>query len=153
MGRPLNKKLFTTAAGGATAGANEIKVNFNSGGGVKEGTIIRQKGSKRFIVAETGAADTEHTCTLTTGKLPAALASGEMSITVLGNDAETYGVSKITARKVTLAQPSATGSNALDGTSVQLQMGSAASSCIVRMEVAGDDAVAHVDDDDRTEDA
>ena len=35
MGRPLNKRLFTTAAGGATAGANEIKVNFNSGGGVK----------------------------------------------------------------------------------------------------------------------
>ena len=153
MGRPLNKKLFTTAAGGATAGANEIKVNFNSGAGVKEGTIIRQKGSKRFIVAETGAADTEHTCTLATGKLPAALASGEMSITVLGNDAETYGVSKITARKVTLAQPSATGSNALDGTSVQWQMGSAASTGIVRMEEAGDDDVANVDDDDFTEDA
>tara|TARA_B100001146_G_C16049030_1_gene376998 strand:+ start:312 stop:773 length:462 start_codon:yes stop_codon:yes gene_type:complete len=153
MGRPLNKKLFTTAAGGATAGANEIKVNFNSGGGVKEGTIIRQKGSKRFIVAETGAADTEHTCTLATGKLPAALASGEMSITVLGADSETYGVSKITARKVTLAQPSATGSNALDGTSVQWQMGSAASTGIVRMEEAGDDDVANVDDDDFTEDA
>ena len=154
MGRPLNKKLFTTAAGGATAGANEIKVNFNSGAGVKEGTIIRQKGSKRFIVAETGAADTEHTCTLATGKLPAALASGEMSITVLGADSETYGVSKITARKVTLAQPSATGSNALDGTSVQWQMGSAASSGIVRMEEAGDDDVlVGVDDDDFTEDA
>ena len=153
MGRPLNKRLFTTAAGGATAGANEIKVNFNSGGGVKEGTIIRQKGSKRFIVAETGAADTEHTCTLATGKLPTALASGEMSITVLGADSETYGVSKITARKVTLAQPSATGSNALDGTSVQWQMGSAASTGIVRMEEAGDDDVANVDDDDFTEDA
>ena len=31
MGRPLNKRLFTTAAGGATAGANEIKVNFSNG--------------------------------------------------------------------------------------------------------------------------
>ena len=40
MGRPLNKRLFTTAAGGATAGANEIKVNFNSGGGVKEGLSL-----------------------------------------------------------------------------------------------------------------
>ena len=80
MGRPLNKRLFTDAATGATAAANEIKVNFNAGAGVKEGTIIKQKGSKKFVVAETGADDTEHTCTLTTGKLPAALASGEMSI-------------------------------------------------------------------------
>ena len=154
MGRPLNKKLFTTAAGGATAGANEIKVNFHNGSAVKEGTIVKQKGSKRFVVAEIGASDVEHTCTLATGKLPAALASGEMSITVLGADSETYGVSKITARKVTLAQPSATGSNALDGTSVQWQMGSAASSGIVRMEEAGDDDVlVGVDDDDFTEDA
>ena len=153
MGRPLNKRMFTTAAGGATAGANEIKVNFHNGTAVKEGTIIRQTGSKRFVCSETGAADTEHTCVLTTGKLPAALAAGEMSITVLGADAETYGVSKITARKVTVVAPSATGSNALDGTSLQWQMGSAASAGIVRMEEAGDDDVANTDDDDFTDDA
>ena len=153
MGRPLNKKLFTTAAAGATAGKNEIKVAFHNGTAVKEGTIVRQKGSNRFVCAETGAADTEHTCTLTTGKLPAALAAGEMAIMVLGADAETYTVSKITARKVTVIAPSATGSNALDGTSLQWQMGSAASTGIVRMEEAGDDDVANTDDDDFTEDA
>jgi len=152
MGRPLNKRLFTSAATGATAAANEIKVNFNSGGGVKEGTIIKQKGSKKFVVAETGTADTEHTCTLVTGKLPAALASGEMCISVQGNDSETYGVSKITARKVTVAQPSATGSNALNGLSLKWDF-AAASAGKVKLEEAGDDDVANTDDDDFTEDA
>ena len=153
MGRPLNSRMFTTAAGGATAGANEIKVSFHNGTAVKEGTIVRQKGSKRFVCAETGTADTEHTCVLTTGKLPAALAAGEMSIMVLGADSETYTVSKITARKVTVVAPSATGSNALDGTSLAWQMGSAASAGVVRMEEAGDDDVANTDDDDFTDDA
>ena len=152
MGRPLNKRLFTTAAGGATAGANEIKVNFNSGGGVKEGTIIRQKGSKKFVVAETGAADTEHTCTLTTGKLPANLASGEMSISVQGNDNETYTVSKIAGRKLTVSAPTSTGSNALDGLSLKWDF-AAASAGKVQVEEAGDDDVANTDDDDFTQDA
>ena len=153
MGRPLNKRNFTTAAAGATAGKNEIKVSFHNGSAVKEGTIIRQKGSKRFVVAETGAADTEFTCTLKTGVLPAALSAGEMSIMVLGADSETYTVSKITGRKVTVVAPSATGSNALDGTSLAYQMGSAASAGVVRMEEAGDDDVANSDDDDFTDDA
>jgi hypothetical protein len=153
MGRPLNKRNFTTAAAGATAGKNEIKVSFHNGTAVKEGTIIKQKGSKRFVVAETGADDTEYTCTLKTGVLPAALSAGEMSIMVLGNDAETYTVSKITGRKVTVVAPSATGTNALDGTSLAYQMGSAASAGVVRMEEAGDDDVANTDDDDFTDDA
>jgi len=153
MGRPLNKRNFTTAAAGATAGKNEIKVSFHNGTAVKEGTIIKQKGSKRFVVAETGTDDTEYTCTLKTGVLPAALSAGEMSIMVLGNDAETYTVSKITGRKVTVVAPSATGTNALDGTSLAYQMGSAASAGVVRMEEAGDDDVANTDDDDFTDDA
>ena len=153
MGRPLNKRNFTTAAAGATAGKNEIKVSFHNGTAVKEGTIIKQKGSKRFVVAETGTDDTEYTCTLKTGVLPAALSAGEMSIMVLGDDAETYTVSKITGRKVTVVAPSATGTNALDGTSLAYQMGSAASAGVVRMEEAGDDDVANSDDDDFTDDA
>ena len=152
MGRPLNKRLFSTAAGGATAGANEIKVNFHNGSSVVEGTIVRQKGSKKFIVAETGATDTELTCTLVTGKLPAALTSGEMSISVQGADNETYGVSKITGRKVTVVAPSATGSNALDGQSLAWDF-AAASSGKVKIEEAGDDDVANLDDDDFTDDA
>ena len=152
MGRPLNKRLFTTAAGGATAGANEIKVNFNSGGGVKEGTIIRHKGSKKFVVAETGAADTEHTCTLTSAVLPANLTSGQMSISVQGNDNETYTVSKIAGRKLTVSAPTSTGSNALDGLSLKWDF-AAASAGKVKVEEAGDDDVANTDDDDFTEDA
>ena len=152
MGRPLNKRLFTTAAGGATAGANEIKVNFHNGSSVVEGTIVRQKGSKKFVVAETGAADTEVTCTLTTGKLPSTLSAGEMSISVQGNDNETYNVSKITGRKVTVVAPNATGSNALDGLSLAWDF-AAASSGKVKIEEAGDDDVANTDDDDFTDDA
>ena len=152
MGRPLNKRLFTDAATGATAGASEIKVNFNSGGGVKEGTIIKQVATKKFKVAETGAADDVFTCTLTTGKLPAALASGEMCIVVQGNDSETYTVSKIAGRKLTVSAPSATGSNALDGKSLKWDF-AAASAGKVQVEEAGDDDVANADDDDFTEDA
>ena len=152
MGRPLNKRLFTTAAGGATAGANEIKVNFHNGSSVVEGTIVRQKGSKKFVVAETGATDTEVTCTLVTGKLPAALTSGEMSISVQGNDNETYGVSKISGRTLTVVAPSATGSNALDGQKLAWDF-AAASAGKVKVEEAGDDDVANLDDDDFTDDA
>ena len=153
MGRPLNKRYFSNAVTGATASADEIKVNFHNGSAVVEGTIVRQKGSKKFIVAETGAADTEITCTLKTGVLPAALSAGEMSISVSGSDSETYGVAKITGRKVVLAPPSATGSNALDGLAQEWQMGSAASAGVVRVEEAGDDDVANSDDDDFTDDA
>ncbi len=152
MGRPLNKRLFTTAADGATAGANEIKVNFHNGSSVVEGTIVRQKGSKKFVVAETGAADTEVTCTLTTGKLPSTLSAGEMSISVQGNDNETYNVSKITGRKVTVVAPNATGSNALDGLSLAWDF-AAASAGKVQLEEAGDDDVANLDDDDFNENA
>ena len=152
MGRPLNKRLFTTAAGGATAGANEIKVNFHNGSSVVEGTIVRQKGSKKFVVAETGATDTEITCTLVSGKLPAALTSGEMTISVQGSDNETYGVSKISGRTLTVAKPSNTGSNALDGQKLAWDF-AAASAGKVKVEEAGDDDVANSDDDDFTDDA
>lgn len=152
MGRPLNKRLFTDAADGATASANEIKVNFHNGTSVVEGTIVKQKGSKRFVCAETGAADTEVTCTLVTGKLPSALASGEMTISVQGSDSETYGVSKISGRKLTVVAPSSTGSNALDGQSLSWDF-AAASSGKVQVEEAGDDDLANTDDDDFTDDA
>ena len=154
MGRPLNKRLFTTAADGATAAASEIKVNFHNGTSVVEGTIVRQKGSKKFVVAETGAADTEVTCTLTTGKLPAALTAGEMTISVSGSDGETYGVSKISGRTLTVVAPSATGSNALNGQSLKYALTGSAATGIVRMEEAGDDnTLSGTDDDDFTEDA
>ena len=153
MGRPLNKRFFGKEGVGPTASGNEIKVKFHNGSAVKEGYIVKQKGSKRFVVEEIGTGGT-FTCTLATGKLPAALASGEMSISVQGADSETYGVSKIAGRKVTLAKPSATGSNALDGTSLKYALTGAAASGLVRMEEAGDDnTLSGTDDDDFTEDA
>ena len=153
MGRPLNKRLFGVAGTGPTASGNEIKVNFHNGSGVKEGFIVKQLGSKKFRVEEIETAGT-FDCTLATGKLPAALASGEMSISVQGADSETYGVSKIAGRKVTLAKPSATGSNALDGTSLKYALTGAAASGLVRMEEAGDDnTLSGTDDDDFTDDA
>ena len=153
MGRPLNKRFFANATTGPGAG-DEIKVNFHDGAGVKEGFIVKQKGSKRFVCSETGAADTLHTCVLKTGVLPAALQEGEMSISVLGDDGETYGVSKISGRKVTLAAPSATGSNALDGTSIAWNFTVDGADGAVQIEEAGDDnTLTGTDDDDFTEDA
>ena len=153
MGRPLNKRLFTTAAAGATAGANEIKVNFHNGTSVVEGTIVRQKGSKKFVVAETGTTDTEVTCTLTTGVLPANLTAGQMSISVQGADNETYQVSKIAGRKLTVVAPTGSqGSDALDGQSLAWDF-AAASAGKVKVEEAGDDDVANTDDNDFTENA
>ena len=153
MGRPINKRLFGASGVGPIAGSTEIKVNFHNGTAVKEGYIVKQLGSKKFRVEEIGTAGL-FDCTLKTGVLPAALSATEMSITVLGADSETYGVAKITGRKITLAQPSATGSNALDGEAVQWKLTGSAASGIVRMEEAGDDnTLVGTDDDDYTEDA
>lgn len=152
MGRPLNKRLFADATTGPTAGGNEIKVDFHNGSAVKEGFIVRQKGSKRFLCSEAGTADTTHLCTLVTGKLPAALAAGEMIISVQGNDSETYGVSKISGRVATVVAPSATGSNALTNTR-QAWGFAAAAAGIVKIEEAGDDDASGSDDDDFTADA
>ena len=154
MGRPLNKRLFADATTGPGAG-DEIKVNFHNGTAVKEGFIVKQTGSKTFVCSETGTADTVHTCTLTTGKLPAALAAGEMAISFKMDDAETYTVSKISGRKATLSAPSATGANAYDGTSVPWNFAAhATDDGAAQIEEAGDDnTLIGTDDDDFTEDA
>jgi hypothetical protein len=149
MGRPLNKRLFGTP----TAGGNEIKVNFHNGTAVKEGYIVKQKGSKKFVCEEIETAG-EFTCTLTTGKLPAALAAGEMSISFKMDDAETYTVSKIAGRKVTLSAPSATGTNLYDGKSVPWNFSTSVADGAAQVEEAGDDnTLIGTDDDDFTEDA
>jgi hypothetical protein len=152
MGRPLNKRLFADATTGPGAG-DEIKVNFHNGAAVKEGFIVRQKGSKTFVCSETGTADTVHTCTLKTGVLPAALSAGEMSISFKMDDGETYGVSKIAGRKVTLVAPSATGANAYAGQSVAWNFSTSVADGAAQVEEAGADDVDNVDDDDFTADA
>jgi len=153
MGRPLNKKLFGVAGTGPTASGNEIKVNFHNGSAVKEGYIVKQLSSKKFRCEEIGTAGT-FDCTLKTGVLPANLSAGEMSISVQGADSETYLVSKIAGRKVTVSAPTSTGSNALDGKSIKYALTGSAASGLVRMEEAGDDnTLSGTDDDDFTEDA
>ena len=151
MGRPLNKRLFAVAGTGPTAGSTEIKVNFHNGTAVKEGYIVKQLGSKKFRVEEIETAGL-FDCTLKTGVLPAALTAGQMSISVQGADSETYGVSKISGRTLTVAKPSNTGSNALDGQKLAWDF-AAASAGKVQVEEAGDDDVANLDDDDFTDDA
>ena len=149
MGRPLNKRLF----GAPTAGGNEIKVNFHNGTAVKEGYIVKQKGSKKFVCEEIGTGG-EFTCTLTTGKLPAALGAGEMAISFKMDDSETYTVSKISGKKATLSAPSATGSNAYDGLTVPWNFATSTSDGAAQVEEAGDDnTLIGTDDDDFTEDA
>jgi hypothetical protein len=149
MGRPLNKRLF----GAPTAGGSEIKINFHNDTAVKEGYIVKQVGSKKFVCEEIGTAG-EFTCTLTTGKLPAALAAGEMAISFKMDDEETYTVSKIAGRKVTLSAPSATGANAYDGKSVPWNFAASTTDGAAQVEEAGDDnTLVGTDDDDFTEDA
>lgn len=163
MGRPLNKRLFGVAGVGPTATGNEIKVNFHNGTGVKEGYIVKQKGSKRFVCEEIETAG-EFLCVLTTGKLPAALTStgtvgqpdflGEMSISFKMDDGETYGVSKIAGRRATLVAPSATGANAYDGKSVPWNFSTSLVDGAAQVEEAGtDNILAGADDDDFTDDA
>ena len=153
MGRPLNKRFFGAEGVGPTAAGNEIKVNFHNGSGVVEGYIVKQKGSKRFVCEEIETAGT-FTCTLKTGVLPAALSAGEMSISFKMDDGETYGVSKIAGRKVTLAAPSATGSNAYDGKSVPWNFDADLTDGAAQVEEAGDDnTLTGTDDDDFTDDA
>ena len=153
MGRPLNKRYFGVEGVGPTASGNEIKVNFHNGSGVKEGYIVKQKATKKFVCEEIGTSGT-FTCTLTTGKLPAALVAGEMAISFKMDDAETYTVSKIAGRKVTLSAPSATGSNAYDGKSVPWNFSTSVADGAAQVEEAGDDnTLIGTDDDDFTEDA
>jgi len=149
MGRPLNKRLFGTP----TASGNEIKVNFHNGTGVKEGYIVKQKGSKKFVCEEIETAGL-FTSVLKTGVLPAALTAGEMSISFKMDDSETYGVSKISGKKATLVAPSATGSNAYDGLSVPWNFSTSTSDGAAEVEEAGDDnTLTGTDDTDFTDDA
>ena len=77
-----------------------------------------------------------------------------MAISFKMDDAETYTVSKIAGRKVTLSAPSGTGANAYDGKSVAWNFSTSVADGAAQVEEAGDDnTLVGVDDDDFTEDA
>ncbi len=159
MGRPLNARFFGVEGVGPTLAGNEIKVNFHNNTAVKEGYIVKQTGSKRFLCEEIETAGTFE-CVLTSDDLPANLAAGEMSISVQMDDSETYLVSKISGRTATLEAPSATGSNAYDGLKVAWAFTAAAAAAnstdraFGEIEEAGDNnTLIGTDDTDFTEDA
>jgi hypothetical protein len=133
MGRPINKRFFGTP----TAGGNEIKVQFYDGADSKNGWIIKQLGSKKFRVTD-GA--TTKDCTLV-DKASAALAAGEMTITVKDDSGTARQVTKIAGRKVTLDT----------GASISWNFSDSAVDGAVEMEEAGDDNV--IDNDDLAPDA
>ena len=77
-----------------------------------------------------------------------------MSIVVKDDGGTARQVIKIAGRKVTLAQPSATGANALDGTSISWNFTTSDGDYAVEVEEAGaDDTLIGTDDSDFTEDA
>lgn len=93
MGRPLNKRLFGVDAN------NNIKVQFNNGSGSLAGYIVKQTGSKRFKVSNAGGTETG-VCYLV-DKASAALAEGEMSMSVKLDNTTVDQVTKITAHRIT----------------------------------------------------
>ena len=121
MGRPLNKRFFGTP----TAGGNEIKVQFHNGTASANGWIVKQLGSKKFRC--TDGTNTED-CVLV-DKASAAIAAGEMTITVKDDGGTARQVTKIAGRKVTLDT----------GASIAWNMSDSTTDGAVEMEEAGDD--------------
>jgi hypothetical protein len=76
-----------------------------------------------------------------------------MAISFKMDDEETYTVSKIAGRKVTLSAPSGTGTNLYDGKSVAWNFSTSLVDGAAQVEEAGADDVDNLDDDDFTEDA
>jgi len=121
MGRPLNKRYFGTP----TAGGNEIKVQFHNGTASVNGWIVKQLGSKKFRCTDGTATED---CVLV-DKASAAVAAGEMTITVKDDGGTARQVTKIAGRKVTLDT----------GASIAWNMSDSTSDSAVEMEEAGDD--------------
>jgi hypothetical protein len=126
MGRPLNKRYF----GPPTAGGDEIKVQFHNGTGSVNGWIVKQLGSKKFRCTDGTATED---CFLV-DKASAAVAAGEMTITVKDDGGTARQVTKIAGRKVTLDT----------GTSIAWNFSDATDDGAVEMEEAGSTAIAAV---------
>jgi hypothetical protein len=133
MGRPLNKRYF----GPPTAGGNEIKVQFHNGTGSVNGWIVKQLGSKKFRCTDGTATED---CVLV-DKASAAVAAGEMTITVLDDAGNPKQVTKIAGRKVTLDT----------GESIAWNFSDSTTDGAVEIEEAGDDDT--IDNDDLAPDA
>ena len=133
MGRPINKRYL----GEPTPGGNEIKVQFHNGTASVNGWIVKQLGSRRFRCTD----GTEIEDCVLVDKDSAAIAAGEMSITVKDDTGTLKQVVKIAGRKVTTDT----------GESIKWNFSDSTTDEAVEMEEAGDDAVIDlggVDEDD-----
>lgn len=128
MGRPINPRYL----GAPTAAGNEIKCQFNAGGGSLPGYIVKQVASKRFKVSNAGGTSTG-ICKLV-DKASAALASGEMSLVVDDNGTPRQVV-KISGRMLTMD----------NGVKIGWGFGAAVAGVRVEMEEAGTAIGAGVD--------
>lgn len=93
MGRPLNKKHFGTGAG------QDLKIRAKIGTNAEGvGSIVRQRGSKRF---EVKVGSTTGVCKLV-DKAPGSLLAGEMTLVARNTGGTVKRVVKITGHKITL---------------------------------------------------
>jgi len=91
MGRPLKKKFFSANAN------NNIKVQFHNGTSSVAGYIVHQVGARRFQCSD---GTNRRVCKLV-NKASAAIAAGEMTITVKQDDGTIDQVLKISGRMLT----------------------------------------------------
>ena len=129
MGRPINKRFF-----GANA-KNNLKVQFFNGTASVPGYIVKQVGSKKFVVKEFGGT-AKFTCRLVEAA-SAALTAGQMSITIALDDTTVTQIGKITAHKVTAL-----------GVSHKWSFSSSTTDGAVEMEEAGTSAAVQTAADD-----
>lgn len=120
MGRPINKRFF-----GANSD-NNIRVRFHNGTGSVDGSIVKQKGSKKFLCVD--ANGVEATCTLAS-VADGSLAAGQMSIKVKNDAGSVVYVTKISGHKVT----------ASDGATYPWNFSTSTSDAAVQVEEAGTD--------------
>ena len=141
MGRPLNKRYFANKDAGPTVAGNEIQVRFYDGSVLgADGFIVKQRGTRKFVVSPTGTDDTTYDCVLVAGLEPHELTTGQMLIFVKADDDEVYTVSKITGHKATLVKNSA-GNNIYDGKSVPWTFIADLTDGYVQIEEAGDNDI------------
>lgn len=102
MGRPLRKDVRGTDVINTPVSDTGVTVRFHDGTSLRsDGIIIKQRGSKAYVVARVGTPTTTFICTLVSGT-PAA--SGELSIqgSTTGNlDTGLVSIAKLTKRVAT----------------------------------------------------
>ncbi len=106
MGRPLRKDILgTDVIGIPTTSSTGITVKFHDGSALRtDGVIIKQRGSKTFVVTRVGdvATSTTYITAVLKNGTPATVGEMQMiAFTAGGPDASATNVAKITKRIIT----------------------------------------------------